>query len=226
MSLRMRFVPSLLAVALLSGPALAALNKELVASLGADGLQPVKVKGLDRAFSKPGVSLTAYTKVRLDPVEVSFAKGWNPEKTGTRFKLTDKERQDIAAGVSRNVTEAFTKTLQAKSSYQVTDATGPDVLRVKARIIDLIVNAPDVPSAGRTRTYTMSTGSLTLVAELFDSQSNEVLSRVADHRESRFNETLQLTNSVINDAEVRDAASRWARILRDTLDKAHGIGKK
>ena len=117
---------------------------------------------------------------------------------------------------------------QGQSGYwiQVTDAAGSDVLRVKTRIVDLIVNAPDVMSAGLIRTYTMSTGSMTLVAELYDSRSNEVLARVADQRESGFNETWRLTNSVINDAEVRDAASRWARILRDALDKAHGIGTK
>jgi hypothetical protein len=221
-----RWLPVLLIIAGLCSPAHAALDKQLVASLSAGGLQPVEVKGLDQAFSKPDVSLAAYTKVKLDPVEVSFAKGWDPEKTGTRFKLTPQEREDIAAGVARNVSEAFAKTLQARSTYQLTDTAGPDVLRVKARIIDLIVNAPDVMAPGRTRTYTMSTGSMTLVAELYDSQSNEVLARVADHRESRFNEMWRLTNSVVNDAEVRDVAARWGRILRDALDKAHGIGRK
>lgn len=221
-----RWLPALLIIAGLASQAHAALDKELVASLAAGGLQEISVKGLDRAYSKHGVSLAAYAKVKLDPVEVSFAKGWDPDKTGTRFKLSPKERQDIADGVARNVTEAFAKTLQAKSSYQLTDAPGADVLRVKARIVDLIVNAPDIMTSGRTRTYTLSTGSMTLVAELYDSQTNEVLARVADHRESRFNEMWTLTNSVINDAEVRDAASRWARILRDALDKAHGIGRR
>ncbi len=221
-----RFMVLLATAALLAGPAVAALNKDLIASLGEGGLQPVKVKGLDQAYAKPGASLAPYTKVKLEPVEVSFAKGWNPDKPGSRFKISEKERRDIADGVARNVTEAFTKTLQAKSVYQVTDADGPDVLRVKARIVDLIINAPDVMTPGTIRTYTMESGSMTLVAELRDSTSGVVLARVADHRESRYNQEFRLTNSVVNDAEVRDVASRWARILRHALDKAHDIGKK
>jgi hypothetical protein len=35
-----------------------------------------------------------------------------------------------------------------------------------------------------------------------------------------------LTSSATNEDDARSIASGWARILRNGLDKAHGIGKK
>jgi hypothetical protein len=101
-----------------------------------------------------------------------------------------------------------------------------DVLRLRANIADLYVNAPDTMTAGRTRTYTVSAGQMTLIAELFDSESGQVLARVVDTREARNTGTMQLSNSVVNASEARDIASAWARILHNGLDKARGIGKK
>lgn len=204
----------------------AATPSSFDATLAENGLEKVKVKGIDRAYVRPGTDLSAYTKIQLDPVEVSFDPNWNPDKTGSRSKLSEQERNDISSGVARVVSDEFVKTLQAKSSYQVVDAAGPGVLHVKARIVNLYVNAPDVMTPGRSRTYTVSSGSMTLVAELSDSQSHEVLARVADRREGRNTGTLTLTNSIVNESEARAAASSWARILRDRMDRAHGIGRK
>jgi hypothetical protein len=67
---------------------------------------------------------------------------------------------------------------------------------------------------------------MTIFAELYDSKTGEVLARLADRREARNSGTLALTNSVVNADEARSIASSWARILREGLDKAHGIGKR
>jgi hypothetical protein len=72
----------------------------------------------------------------------------------------------------------------------------------------------------------MSAGEMSLVAELYDSETGEVLARVVDRREARRSDTMQYTNSVTNQGDFRQIASGWARILRNGLDKAHGIGKK
>jgi 6-phosphogluconate dehydrogenase len=100
------------------------------------------------------------------------------------------------------------------------------VLRVRAGIANLYVNAPDTMSAGRTRTYAVSAGEMTLVAELLDSETGSIVSRVIDRREAQGTGTMTLTNSVVNAAEARSIASSWARILRSRLDAAHGIGRK
>jgi len=99
-------------------------------------------------------------------------------------------------------------------------------VRVKTNIVNLYVAAPDTGAAGPTRTYTISAGEMSLVAELYDSETGEVLARVVDRREARRSDQLQYTNSVTNQGDFREIASGWARILRSGLDKAHGIGKK
>ena len=123
------------------------------------------------------------------------------------------------------VQEEFVKELQERSSYKVVNEAGADVLRVKVNIVDLYVNAPDTEGVARSSTYTMSAGQMTLIAELFDSESGEILARVVDRREARNDDTLRLSSSVVKRGEAQDIAASWARILRTALDKAHGIGK-
>ena len=216
----------LLASTLLLTSAFAASKADLEEAMSHDGLQRIKVKGVDLAYARPGASLAAYSKVMIDPIEVAFRKDWDPTKAGSRMKLDSGERENIKSGVAKIVYDEFVKELQTKSTYQVVQVAGPDVLRVKASVINLYVNAPDTMSAGRSRTYTVSAGEMTLVAELFDSETGEVLARAIDRREARDTGMMTLTNSVVNASEARAIASSWARILRSRLDAAHGIGKK
>ena len=213
--------------AMLAPVAWAAPDKTVEELMSHDGLQKVKIKDLDLAYVRPGASLAGYKRVMLDPVQVSFSKSWDPKKTGSSFKLSAEERENIRSGVAKIVQEEFTKTLSAKDGYPIVTESGPDVLRVKTNIINLYVNAPDTQSAGRTRTYTASAGEMTLVAEYYDSESGQVLARVVDRREGRAaGGQMSWSNSVMNQAEAETIASTWARILRKSLDKANGIGKK
>jgi len=190
-------------------------------ALSHDGLQKIKIKGIDLAYARPGASLAGYNKVIIDPVEVSFRKDWDPKRAGSRAKLSAQERENIRSGVARIVQEEFTKTLEKGAPYKVVKEAGADVLRLQIGIADLYVNAPDTMSPGRSRTYTLSAGEMTLVGELIDSESGQVISRVIDRREARNSGVMQLTNSVVNAQEARAIAASWARILRSRLDAAH-----
>lgn len=158
-------------------------------------------------------------------IDVSFSKNWDPKRPGSNFRISKQDREDIRTGVAKVVLEEFTRELQAKSGYQVVTETGPDVLRVKATIVNLYVNAPDTKSPGA-RTYVASAGEMSLVAELFDSESGQVLARVVDRSEARNIGSMTWANSASNAFEARDIAAAWARVLRQSLDKAKGIGKK
>jgi Protein of unknown function (DUF3313) len=215
----------LLATTLVLTGALAASTKDLDALMGKDGLQKTKVKGIEFAYVRPGATLVAYKRVKLDPVEVSFDPTWNPDRTGSRIKLSSEEREKIRSDVARFVAEEFARELQAKGKYPVVNEAGPDVLRVKASVVNLYLNAPDSGFAGRSRTVVRSAGEMTLVAELSDSASGQVLARVADKREAD-DSRLQLSDSMLNEFEARNVAAAWARVLRKALDKAQGIGAK
>jgi hypothetical protein len=219
-------IGTLLGSTLLLTTAFAATKADLEKAMSYDGLQKITVKGTDLAYARPGATLAAYNRVKLEPIDVSFRKDWNPTVPGSRFKVSAAERENIRTGVAKIVYEEFVKELQNKSSYKLVDEAGPDVLRVKVKIVNLYVNAPDTGAAGISRQYTVSAGEMTMFAELYDSETGEVLVRVIDRSEGRRAGGLSFSNSVTNISEARSTASDWARILRNGLDKAHGIGKK
>jgi hypothetical protein len=91
--------------------------------------------------------------------------------------------------------------------------------------VNVYLNAPDAGSAARTRTFVSTAGEMTLMAELSDSTSGEVLVRIADRREATTTGArLGRTNGMVNENEAREIVSQWARILRRSLDRAHGTG--
>lgn len=223
--------PTLLAsllIALMLAPLMPnhAASPDIKAQATSDGLVAIKVKGLDQAYAAPGASLAAYRKVMIDPVEVSFRKDWNPNRTGSPFPLDVKDREAIRTNFAKLVRDEFGRELKAKSRFQVVDAPGPDVLRVKADIVDLYVNAPESRDSTLSHTYVISTGEMTLVAALYDSETGAIIARVLDKEESRgMGGQLMLTNSIVNEIEARRTAAQWAKILRTRLESAQQIGK-
>ena len=100
-------------------------------------------------------------------------------------------------------------------------APGEGVLRIKAEIRDLYINAPDLPRAGLVRTYTLSVGEMTLVAELRDAPTGDLIARVFDRKRDPESVWLELTTRVDNVAAAQRAAASWAHALREQLDAAH-----
>lgn len=222
---RVMFASLICASLLVPALASAASKAEAEEAMSADGLEKTRVKGIDLVYARPGTSLAAYAKVRLSPVDVAFHKDFDPTKPGSRMKYAPDELESIRAGVGKIVQDEFTKEL-GKGSYATSEAAGPDVLDVRPSIVNLYVNAPDTKEPGRSRTYTMNAGEMTLVMELADSTSGAVLARVHDRREARESGRMTWTSSVTNQAEAANAARSWARILRARLDAARGIDGK
>ena len=190
-----------------------------------DGLTKVEVKGMDLAYARKDTNIAGYGKLIVDPVEVAFHKNWNPTRPGSNLKLSSTDRENIRTGVAKVVQEQFEKTLKAGGGWQLVKEPGPDVLRVKPKVLNLYVNAPDTKQAG-VRTITMSSGEMTLLLELYDSETGAILARAIDRAEGRNTGQWQMSTSVSNAGDAEEIAARWAKILRDRLDKAKGIGKK
>jgi hypothetical protein len=189
-----------------------------------EGLITARVKGLDHVYARPGADLSRYDKIMLDAVEVSFDKTWRPDTPSQQ--ITPADRQRIKDGLAKILREELARELAASGRYTLVDNAGDDVLRIKAEIRDLIINAPDVQSPGVTHSYTLSAGSMRLVAELRDAPTGALIARVIDYKRDPDAPWLQLTTRVDNIAAARRAAADWARILRRQLDAAHDIGKK
>ena len=159
---------------------------------------------VDKAFIKQGVDFSVYTKLLPDPMEI-----WYDERERAP------ETEDLKR-IRAYFREAFLSAVG--DAYELVTEPGSDVLRVRASLIDLKVNpgSPEsVPQRSRLRSV-VSSGKLTLVMELMDSRSNEVLAAAADREKSKLSVA---SPDASKWEEVEAAAKRWAGLFRDWLDK-------
>jgi hypothetical protein len=214
-------------IILLTGAALFALGAAGVAASREpppptwDGMKRVNRPGLDAVYLREGVSLAKYKKLMLDPVEVSFDKNWDPKRPGSVATFNKVDPQRIREDLSRLAREVTQRELERNGGYPLVDMPGDDVLRVRAQIVDLFINAPDTMTPG-SRTYVLSAGEMTLIAELYDSVTHTLIGRVVDRQRGleQGPYDLQIANSVTNRAEADRILSMWARRLRNALDNA------
>ena len=145
-----------------------------------DGLKQIKARDLQMVYALPGASLASYTKVMLDPVTVKFAKNWDPTSPDFGQHMSQTDRNDIKTRLSKALLESFAKALKSKGGYEIVTAPGPDVLEVQATILNLKVTAPEALSSGMSRSWVQSAGQATLVAQLADAETGQVIVRAID----------------------------------------------
>jgi len=186
-----------------------------------DGLERRKVKGLDNVYVRPNAEFAPYKSVQLEPTPVEFQKNWaSSQDFGRRPSADDMQR--IKDKVSELMRQSFTQEL-VEHGYTVVDAPAEDTLLVRTAIINLFINAPDLQDPGITRSYTTSAGSMTLVLEMRDGPSGQLLARVVDSRsDSTAGGHLTWTNAATNTTEAKRMFGEWAKRLRQSLDKVNG----
>ena len=186
-----------------------------------DGLELRKSKNVQRLYVRPEATLAGYKRVRLEPLQVSFAKDWDPNrgKSGS-YRLDQEDFDRIKKGLADEFVKVCDQEL-AKGGYTLTAESSEDVLDVTPMIVDLFIAAPDNMTAGRVTNYTADPGRMALVAELRDSQTGQIIARVVDRRVARSTGTFQVANSVTNMSAARQIIARWASALRGALDAAN-----
>jgi len=207
--------PAAAAAALLL--ALPLLAAEKIATTD-DGLVPVEVKYVDKAWKRPGTSLKGYTSVMIRPVSVAFNKSWNPREYGV-FGLKSDEVEHLRTELSKIASSTFGRVL-SKGGYTLATAPGENVLEVQADIVDLVVNGVEPRNAGNIHVYVTSAGEMRLLLALRDSVTGTTLYRSSDFKRSQEYERLEWANSVFNRAEAERALEGWARQLKSALDGA------
>jgi len=191
-----------------------------------DGLVEVKPKKMDAAYLMPGADFRPYTRVMIDPTQVAFRKDWmksvNQDRRELSRSITQEDADRILAAARSNFDDIFAEAF-TKAGYPVVTAPGPDVLRVSTAVLNLYVNAPDLPSPGRSVSFTTEAGEATLVIEVRDSQTGALMGRVLDRRETRGTAGMQMSTNVSNVSEFRALFKQWAGITVQGMEelKAH-----
>jgi hypothetical protein len=196
--------------------------------VASDGLTLVPNTEFQEVYRDPNAELGDYTEIGLAPCKVAFKKNWMRDQNSSRIDLsnrvTQKDVDRIKDSLSSACDEKFRAALLEDPAYTIVDAfaEGEHVLVLHPSIINLNINAPDVRSAGINRSYTTSSGEMTLKLELEDATTGATIARAIDKRRGMDNNRIQWSNSVSNAAEANRVLSRWAKILREGLDEARG----
>jgi Protein of unknown function (DUF3313) len=151
---------------------------------------------VDAAYRRPDADLNKYRKVMLDPVQVAFDPSWDPKRTGSSMPLPAEDRERIRRELAALFMQVFAEELTRDGGAPLVTSAGPDVLCLSAGLADVYVNAPDTLEPGRSRTYVMSAGHATLVAEVRDSESCAQRACDLTHRVYFAGSTLSATASV------------------------------
>ncbi len=193
-----------------------------------DGLIAVEESSLAMAYVDPKADFSVFERVMiLDPI-VAFRSNWQQDQRRQRaqsIRGSDMERirQDTAALWK----QVFSEQLET-AGFEVVNALEEDVLTLRPAIIDLDVVAPVIQRGQRsTLAYTATTGSATLILELFDASTGDLVGRVADRQTATKGEGYETrANRVSNRSAAATVFRGWADALIDMLNMHYAVSSE
>jgi len=178
-----------------------------------EGLQQVPTRNFTAAFGRPGADFTVYDGVIVNDVQLAFR---TPDRSKNQFAVDEEQKTRF-----RDVLEqSFVTEFANLRNIKVVDEPGPNVLDLHVRVQDITATLPgrQVGAMGRAAFALEAVAEATLVIELHDSQSEEVLVRVFDQRAVEGAAMFQDGETVSRWQEVEQLCERWALRVREGLD--------
>jgi len=181
-----------------------------------EGLQQVSARNFEAAFVRPGVTFANYGKLMVDELELAFR---TPDREQKQFPLGEDQKTRFRAAMAT----AFGAELGKLEAVDVVTEPGPDVLALHVRVQDIVARAPGRRVGGGRAGFALETvGEMTLVLELRDSQSDEILVRAFD-RQAVEGAAMVSGDGVISTWEgVERIVARWATRTREGLERLLG----
>lgn len=184
-----------------------------------DGLHAVDNSVFKLAWADPDIDFSKYNQFIAGNTFLEFRavrkiSSTQAMSTSREFYIDEKNREQLREEVST----IFQNELAKSTRFTMVEAPGPNVLVIGGGLLDIVSNVPPEP-VGRANIYISSVGEITLLLEIADSMSGEVIFRAAERRiAERDSGQAMLSNSVSNWAEIRRLLRRWAITLREGLD--------
>jgi len=178
-----------------------------------EGLRQVETTNFTAGFSRPGVDFTIYEGVIINDVRLAFR---TPDRSQNQFALDEEQKTRF-----RDVLEqSFVAEFANLQNIEVVEEPGPNVLDLHVRVQDITATLPGrrVGAMGRAAFALEAIAEATLVIELHDSQSEEVLVRVFDQRAVEGAAMFQDSETVSRWQDVERLCELWALRVREGLD--------
>lgn len=190
------------------------------AEVSFDGLVRVDNARFAGAWVDPEVDLSRFKKIMPGGAEFEFR---SVDKVSSSAARSSSQREFFISEsdqlkLEQMMDEIFNEELSKSEIYEITDEPGPDVMIVRGGLLDIVSYVPpDI--RGRGNIYLDQVGAATLVIEIVDSLTGEVVARAVERSAAEPAGSMGMqSTSVTNWQEVRRLARRWARKLRDGLE--------
>ena len=195
------------------------------AEISIDGLHRVDNARFASSWADPDIDFSHYTKVMPGGAEYQFravrktSRAGSTRSSDTEFWISDADRERLETETAA----IFAEELQNSTRFEVTDTRGDDVIIIRGALHDIVSRVPP-DMVGRGEIWLSSVGEATIIIEVVDSMSNEVIFRGAERRAAEQGGGTRgvRSNSVSTWAEVRRLMRRWALTLREGLDSIPG----
>ena len=178
-----------------------------------EGLQAVTARNFEAAFVRHGVDFSKYNKLLVNELELAFR---TPDRSQNQFPLGEDQKTRFRAAMA----VAFGEELGQLQNLEIVTEPGPDVLDLNVRVQDIVASSPGrrVGAVGRASFAIETVGEMTLVIELRDAESEEVLIRAFDRRAVEGAAMLSGDNVISTWEGVDRVVVRWASRAREGLD--------
>lgn len=216
-----RLLASILGLALMAVPM--AQAKDLPQTTH-DGMDLVPHTKAYAVYLKPGTDLKTYSRVGIMVPAVAFRKDWQRDYNDTApmgAKVTDDDMQRIKTELADEFVVVFNDVL-TKNGYEVTKDVAKDVVVLRPMIVNLVVTSPDITAAGVSRGAVASAGQMTLILELYDAVTSDIIARIIDPQAAREQGGFQIATASANKAAADLILRDWA----ERLSKALGAEQK
>lgn len=188
-----------------------------------DGLYRLDNSVFTVAYTKQDLDLSPYTAFIIDDVTVAYRKdpqGRTRNSPESNYALSESQMEMLKSAFHDAIEDA----LEDDPPYEVVTTPGPNVAELTAYLIDLEVRFP-TDRAMRERVAVDSYGQVTMILEIRDSESNEILARVGDRGDpTQTTYELAGVNSAFVMSDVRRMFDHWAGTVRERLDQVRAVG--
>ena len=183
--------------------------------------------GFRETWVVPGADFTKYNKLYIWNAEFQFRDVGPARRTRstfmssrkTEFGISDKDREEF----QKIISDAFLEEIQQARNFELVEVDGvdQDTLIMRGAVLDIISRVPP-DTIGQSEIYLSSIGEATLVMELLDAGTGDVVALVAERRHLQRSGGIGMIPTSIPTiiADLRGWARRAAKTLRTELDNA------